>query len=243
MEEENDVQLDSSLADAIEESIPDSSAGEETVSTEATVPEAETKEPPFHEHPRWKEVQEEKRQAQERADRLEQQLLSISERLSTPKDTTDPYADMDDEMKQWAKFIDQRAEAKARAIAEQERKSYMGEQQRTREQLAMIAYKEFQSRHPDVKPNSPEENAIAQRVKLGYTPDDAYEIVVGSTKRKSLEEELARERQVKQKAKTTQKLAANLETGGIGSNSPVQPQHKMSVAEFVEMQMKKDAVS
>ena len=100
MEEENDVQLDSSLADAIEESIPESSTGEETVSTEATVPEAETKEPPFHEHPRWKEVQEEKRQAQERADRLEQQLLSISERLSTPKDTTDPYADMDDEMKQ-----------------------------------------------------------------------------------------------------------------------------------------------
>ena len=211
-------------------------------SPEATGKEAEPKEPPFNEHPRWKEVMEEKRIAQERADRLEQQLLEISGKLATPKtNEADPYEGLEGDMKDWAKFIDQRAEAKAKAIAKQEREAYMKEHQVTREQLAMIAYKEFKTRHPDVKPNSPEENAIASKVKLGYSPDDAYEIVVGSTKRQALEEELAKIKQGKQKVVTKQKLAANLETDGLTSGSPISPKEKMSVADFVAMQMAKGA--
>ena len=235
------------LQDAIEESLPsdenlesspevDSELDQE-VSSEATEPQAETKEPPFNEHPRWKEVQEEKRVAQERADRLEQQLMDISNKLATPKEPgKDPYDGMNEEMREWAKFIDNRAEAIADKRAEKERKLYREEQTQTKQQLAMIAYKEFQTRHPDVQPNSSEENAIAKRVSMGYSPDDAYEIIVGSTKRKALEEELAKTRRVK--AKNTQKLAANLETGGVASGSPIQPKDNMTVRDFVEHQLK-----
>jgi len=247
MLEENDVIQDSSLADAIEETIPEPSTGEleseETVSSEATEPKAETKEPPFNEHPRWKEVMEEKRIAQDRADRLEQQLLEISTKLATPKEKeSDPYEGMAEEDKRFWKEVRRMAKEEARVIATEERKVYMKEHEATRQQLAMVAYKEFQVNHPDVTPNSPEENAIAKRVSLGYTPDDAYEIVVGAAKRKELEEELAKTKQNKQKVKNTQKLAANLETGGLAAGSPISPKEKLTPADIVEMHLRQQAV-
>ena len=241
------------LQDAIEGSLPpDADSGsspegqepepDQGDSSEATEPKAESKEPPFHEHPRWKEVMEEKRQAQSNAERLQQQLFELTQKLATPKEPgEDPYADMADEDKRFWKEVDRRAAEQARKIAEAERKTYMQEQQLTRQQMAMFAYKEFQAKHPDISPNSPEENAIAEKVKIGYTPDDAYEIVVGSQKRRQYEEELARIKGAREKTKNKQKLAANLETGGLAPGSPIEPQRKLTVAEFVEMQMRKQA--
>ena len=244
MEDLQNVIEESLPEDVISESLPEGQEPEpnQEVSSEATEQQAETKEPPFNEHPRWKEVMEEKRVAQDRADRLEQQLLDISGKLATPKEQqVDPYADMGEEDKRFWKEVDRRAAEQAKRIAATERNNYMREQQATREQLAVIAYKEFQTKHPDVKSNSVEENAIAAKVKMGYNPDDAYEIVVGSAKRQALEEELAKAKQQKQKAKTTQKLAANLETSGIAPNSPIQPKGAEDVRSFIENYMKQEA--
>ena len=60
------------LKDAIEESSPldVNTESSPVVPEETPSPKVEQKEVPFHEHPRWKEVQEDRRMAQERADRL-----------------------------------------------------------------------------------------------------------------------------------------------------------------------------
>jgi len=211
--------------------------------SEATEPKAEITEPPLHENPRFQEVIAQKNEAKARADRMEQQLLEISGKLATPKENeTDPYAGLSEDEKRFWQAVDQRAEVKARAVAKEERKGYMKEQETTRATLAMMAYKEFQTKHPDIKPNSTEEIAIADRYKRGYSLDDAYELVVGSPKRKGLEEELARVKSGNQKVKTTQKLAANLETGGLPPGSPLQSTPKETVTQFVERQMRENAV-
>ena len=47
-----------------------------------------------------------------------------------------------------------------------------------RMELVQMKVQQFRQSHPDIKPNSPEELDIAGRIQQGFTPDDAYKLVM-----------------------------------------------------------------
>src|SRR5574343_428480 len=85
------VTVESLPTDVNKDVQPDSS---QVAPVETPTPKVEQEEP-FHKHPRWQEMRERERQANERAERLERQLMEISNKLATPKEPTqDPYSGM-----------------------------------------------------------------------------------------------------------------------------------------------------
>mgnify|MGYP001249908378 FL=1 len=84
-----------------------------------------------------------------------------------------------------------------------------------RMELAQMKVQQFRNAHSDVKANSPEEIAIAEKINMGYLPEDAYKVVMWESKTASTE------KQVKQQYKQTMdaKKQANVEQHSIPSGS------------------------
>lgn len=203
-------------------------APEEATSTEAE----QGKEVPFHEHPRFKEVIDEKNYWKEMA----MKLVPVAEQLQKPKvDEPDPYANLSLEEKEFWRKVESVAEKKAMRIADEKTKQFSLEQQVVRQQLAQIAYQKFKETHPDVKAGSPEENAIAVKVRQGYSLDDAYQVVMGP----KMLEKYKRESETRKQQKTQQKVAANLESSGLPAQTPVKAGERVSVREFVNRMIAK----
>ena len=184
------------------------------------------KEVPFNEHPRWREVQEERNYWRELA--LKQAQPTVS-----PTPQADPYAGLTPEEKVFWQKVDERAEAIAQKKIESVRPQVEQELRQTKEAVSLMAYERFQQQHPDVKPGSPEENAIAQYFQKGYTLDDAYKVVmfdkIGTQKAQQAKEVLVN--------KVQQKIAANVETKTISPTSNLSP--KASFREMMKREMEK----
>ncbi len=150
---------------------------------------------------------------------LERQLQAQQSQQQIRQPTQDPYAGMTAEQEQYARWLDGRIDQRASQIAEQKLQSVQPVIDAGRMELAQIKVGEFRRTHPDIKPNSPDELEIAQRIQVGYTPDDAYWSIMGPRGIKTAEDR--GKQQVKQQIEAKKK--ANVESS---TSIPIQVQPK-----------------
>lgn len=203
----------------------------ETQEQEAQQEAQESEQAPFHQHPDWIRFRERK---EAEVDFLKKQIeYQQQQAKGIPQPEQDPYANLPAEQKLFwqeiEKIADKRADAKV--------KSLQPLINATRDEIALQKVKAFRMEHPDVRPNSPEELSIAQKINLGYDPEDAYRSVmwdrVGQTNQ-------ARAVKTVQK-KIAQKKQANVEASpSVSSNFAPKPAETISETfARVEAEMKK----
>ena len=77
--------------------------------------------------------------------------------------------------------------------------------------IGTLLSRDFRRNHSDVKPDSPEEYKISQKIQMGYDPDDAYKVVMfekqGQTANQRAQQSVKQKLQVKKKA--------NVETNSV----------------------------
>lgn len=202
-------ELDSSAND---QDVNQDSSLEETQLEEPTSEEGVEKEVPFHQHPRFKELVDQKNEAKQQADLLQQKLLELTDKALTRKEPSeDPYADLDGESKRWLKQRDVQVEEIARRVAAEERKKAEVEIQMVRNEYGKVAAQQFLSGHPDVNKGSDELRTIVNKAReIGGNLDDAYKIVMFEKNG----EAAARRATQKKQQQIKEKLAANVETKG-----------------------------
>lgn len=215
MREDNiDEIVDSSTTDVNEDSsTSDSQDGD------ATPKQATEKEPPFNEHPRWKELQEDRRELREQNERLQAQLLQIVENTkpTEPQIKEKLYdAETPEEREFWAK-IEKIADAKAKERESELIKKFEAERTALYNQYGKLAAESFLKSHPDIKRGSQE---LKEIVRTAHTKnldlDEAYRLVMWEDAQTRAVEEFKK----KQQQKNKDKLAANLETNTIPKGSP-----------------------
>lgn len=221
----NDANLEESSASSeVQENDTQESLPVESV--EATTQEATQKEnPPFNEHPRWKELLEER-------EYYKQQLAALiqkpNQQVVAPVEQ-DHYAGMSKEEREFYQNIERIAERKASAMLAQKEVAFKQELDQTRQILATVAYERFQSKHPDVVANSPEEAHIAKLYSNGYSLDDAYKVAMFDRLQSQKKAQVA----VQKKQTIQNKMAANLETSSISQNSGLPQGKKQNFREMV----------
>ena len=234
-----DEQVESSPTDEVTD--PSTEAPEEATSKEAE----QEKQVPFHKHPDWIRFQEQKNaettRERDRGDRLERQLLDISGKL-TKEPGKDPYEGLTLEEKAFWQKVELLAENKAKSIIEGKEKVYQQQIAETKQVQAAMIYKKFQEDHPDIKANSPEERSIAERwtrARGHLTLDECYSLEVGPANLEKTRQESLAKTQKKKVQLNSQKQAANLESQqGVS----LAPDKKLTVAEFVELEGKKQGL-
>jgi hypothetical protein len=188
-----------------------------------------TPEVPFNEHPRFKELIEERNY-----------LRALAARNNAPQPVSiqaeaDPYTGMDAETKAFFQQVDKRAEQIAKKIVGEKEMAFKQELDKTHQILATVSYERFQAKHPDVAPDSQEEMAIATLYSKGYSLEDAYKVAMFD----KMQNQKVQQAQVKQKQTVQQKVAANVETSTIPASSGLPQTKKKSIREFVEEQFAK----
>lgn len=218
-EEKQDANQEESSA--LESAIAESeTANGETQGTETATPQkAESQEEeaeaevgaetnvPFHKHPRFKEVLEDR----DWYKRQWEQSVQNRQPQNPQQPVQDPYANMTPDEERFWRAVDQRAER----IAEQKIQKVNPLIDAGRSELAQMKVAQFRSSHPDIKANSPDEYAIAQRIQSGYNPEDAYWAVMGPRGKQQAKQEVKQE--VKQRI--AEKKQANGENNSIPANS------------------------
>lgn len=199
-----DVSVDSSTTEQTE---ADSAQSEEATSQKAT-------ETPFHEHPRWQELQQDLREARARAERFEKAYLERESKplIAQEGADEDPFANENPEVKEWYKNkIIPLAERVAKRVISEREKTYEQKISALQAQLGEVTVHNFLQRYPDVKRGSEEARQIAQKIGSGYDADDAYAVVMyPKIKEKAQMEERTRVQNLNKK-----KAAANVETRSI----------------------------
>jgi len=201
---------------------------EETQIEEATSQQAtETKEPPFHEHPRWKEVMSDRdKSAQEAA----YWKGKAEQPAQVPQQPIDPYAGMDAETERFWRNSEKRTQGQIDQALAIKEKDYQATIEALASQNAKIQEKIFRQEQDDVVPGSPEEQEIANLIRAGLDPERAAMAVMGDKR-------IAAAKVVKQttnQQKVQQKAQANVETSGVAPNSGLPKDHKMSTTELLE---------
>jgi hypothetical protein len=178
---------------------------------EAQPAEEEQGETPLHEHPRFKEVIEEKNYWRQLVEQLVAQRQVPQPSPAQPQQ--DQYSGMTPEEKVFWQNVDARAEQKAKQIMQSQINPQL---EAAKQEFARLRVEQFYKDHPDIKPGSSEEHQIAEKVKSGYLPDDAYRIVmwpkVVGQKRVNNQEE--------QKQKIEAKRKANVVSSGSSASAP-----------------------
>jgi len=166
---------------------------------------------------RLKEVVDEKNWFKQQ---LEQQIAQRQQQLQFQQPQQDPYQNMTAEEKIFWQGIDKRIEDRATQIADTKIRAVQPVIDAGRMELAQIKVQQFRNQHPDIKSNSPEEMAIAEKISLGYSPNDAYWSVMGPRGIRNAQSEI--KQQVKQQIQT--KKLANVETNSsVSSNVKSEP--------------------
>jgi hypothetical protein len=212
-DEQKDVPADSSSAlgeaiasspEALEETTPESQnppAGTqgETQEEEAKIPYSRLKE--VVDEKNWYKTQLEQRLAQQNQQQP-QQPTAPQELGNTPEE------------REFWKAVDARADARA----EQKFRQIAPVIDAGRMELAQMKVQQFRNAHPDIKSNSPEEIAIAERISSGYLPEDAYKVVMWDRKVAQAEKQGS----INNKVKIEAKKQANVEQRSIpqGGTSP-----------------------
>ena len=148
--------------------------------TPPTTPPEPAKE--FHMPPaeRWEELRQQRAAAEERAQRAEAMARMALERVQvqspTPPQEVDPYAGMDPSVAEQYRSLDRRIEQRASLIADQKLQGVLQALNAGRQELAQIKIASFRRENPDIKPDSPEEKAIAVLVSQGYDLENAKKL-------------------------------------------------------------------
>ena len=233
IDEQADVMVDSSTTEQTDVT-PESSQAAPVETTTQKVEQA-TPEVPFNEHPRWQEIMEERKF-------LREQLAIANSRQVAQQPAqaieADPYAGMDAETKTFYQNLDKRNEAIIKKAVAEKEVEFKRELSETKQILATVAYERFQSKHPDVSPNSPEEAAIAKLYSRGYALDDAYKVAMFD----KMQNQKVQQAQVKKTQTIQNKVAANVETSTIPANSGLPQGKKQSIREYVEEQIRKGSI-
>lgn len=104
-----------------------------------------------------------------------------------------------------------------------------------RMELAQMKVQQFRQEHSDVKANSPEEIAIAEKIQMGYLPEDAYRSVMWDTKVASAEKQA--NNSVKQKIEA--KKQANVEQRSIPQGATPPTKEKLTQRQRIEREAEK----
>lgn len=198
---------------------------------ETQKPEPEKAEPPFHEHPRWKEVQQEKEWYRQQLEKMMQQTPP-AQPATTPQPAQDPYAGMAPEEKVfWMK---------QREIAREEAEKVLQQQvapQLTQgiQEIARLRVDQFRRQHTDVKPDSPEEMQISQKIRQGYLPEDAYRAVMWD---KKVEEKQVVTNQEQKQLLNQKRKASVVSPQSVSQQS--QPAAKLSFEDELRQRMNTD---
>lgn len=200
------------------------SSTEEPQTEEATSQQASEKDLPFHEHPAWKSFQDRKdkevQKERERSDRLEQQLLELTNKALTPQQKEEVEqkiytAETPEEREFWQK-VEQVAESRAKATEKRIRQEFEAKEKALLNQYGQMAAKQFLEEHPDIKKGSDE---LREIVKIASSRnldlDEAYKIAMFD-KNVQLAADKERKKQVQKKQ---EKLAANVETKSLPPTS------------------------
>lgn len=230
MLEEKDVPETPSTPSALENAIASSPEVVETTPPieEAQTPTAEQGETP---KPEEEEGRIPYSRFKEKVDEANWYKQQLENRLNQPppqpiQPTQDPYAGMTAE----EKVFWQKVHADQRKIAQEELAKVQPVIDAGRMELAQIKVAEFRRTHSDIKPNSPEEIEIAQRISSGYIPDDAYWAVMGPRGIRVAEEK--GKQQVKKQIEA--KKQANVESSASVPKQAQPPQKKTFREEFWE---------
>lgn len=183
-------------------------------------------EPPFHEHPRWKEMQEEKNYWREMAMKLQQQPSQ------QPPKQPEVMGNTPEEREFWRQVDD-----RARIQAEKIRQETQPQIQAAQAEFARMKVVEFRRNHSDVKPNTPDEGEIANLIRQGYDPDHAYWAVMGPRGVQTAKQQATQ--QVKQQMQV--KRQANVEGSGVPSQSGLSAPKKSFIDDLKERADKENA--
>jgi len=219
-EEKQDAKPEESspLEGAIASSPEAVSEAQEKVTETPTPQEGVTPEPvkeeqgetPLHEHPRFKEVVDEKNWYKQQ---LEQQMARQQQPQAPPQD---PFAGMTPEEKVFWQNVDARAETKAKQILQTQVNPQL---QAGIQEVARLRVEQFRRDHPDIKADSVEETAIAEKIRTGYLPEDAYRAVMWDTKVGEKRESS----QAEQQKRLAEKRQANVVSSQSVSQQAVTP--------------------
>jgi len=99
-----------------------------------------------------------------------------------------------------------------------------------RMELVLMKVQQFRTQHSDVRPNSPEEVAIAEKIQMGYLPEDAYRSVMWDKKVGEKTEQLNQSNRQKIEAKKS----ANVEQRSIPNNAIPPTKEKLTLRQRIE---------
>jgi hypothetical protein len=171
---------------------------------------------------RFKDVVEEKNWYKQQLE----QRLSQQQPQQQQQPATNPYAGMTPEEERFWRAVDERA----RMQAAEQFKQIAPVIDAGRQELATMKVQQFRNAHPDIKPDSPEEIAIAEKINAGYPPEDAYKLVMWD--RRVAQAEKQANSVVKQKIEA--KKQANVEQSSIPQGTTAPIKSKMTLRERIE---------
>ena len=223
----------SPLADAIASS-PEALEGQQSQETQTPAKEEEIQEQggqqteePRVPYSRLKEVVDEKNWYKTQ---LEQRLAQQPQQ-QPQQQTQDPYAGMTAEEEKFFRMMDARAEK----IAEQKLRQISPVIDAGRMELAQMKVQQFRSTHSDIKPDSPEEIEIAQRIHQGYPTEDAYKVVMWDKKVADAE----KQGNINLKQKIEAKKQANTEQRSIPQGATLPTKEKLTLRQRIEREAEK----
>jgi len=152
------------------------------------------------------------------------------QQLQQPTQPQNPYANMSPEEERFFRMIDDRATKIAEAKLNEIRPVIdMG-----RMEIAQTKVAQFRVAHPDIRPNSPEEAEIAQRISSGYLPDDAYWSVMGPRGIRVAQEQTKQQVKQQMEAKRQANVGA---TSGVNSQvvSPKKETFRETAARLLDL--------
>ena len=156
---------------------------------------------------------------------LEQRLAQQTQQ-QPQQPTQDPYAGMTAEEEKFFRMIDARAEK----IAEQKLKQISPVIDAGRMELATMKVQQFRDTHKDIKPNSPEEIAIAEKIQMGYLPEDAYKTIMWDKKVADAE----KQGNINVKQRIEAKKQANVEQRSIPQGATPPTKEKLTLRQRIE---------
>jgi hypothetical protein len=102
-------------------------------------------------------------------------------------------------------------------------------------ELAQMQTEQFRRDHPDIKPDSSEEFSIAEKIRQGYLPEDAYRSVMWDVK--VVEADKKAKQNIQQK--TEAKKQANVEQRSIPTGATSPTNEKLSLRQRIEREANK----
>ena len=160
-----------------------------------------------------------------------EQRLSQQTPQQPQQPQAEPYAGFSPEEERFWRAVDQRA-AK---VADERLGKIAPVIDAGRMELAQMKVQQFRTAHPDIKSNSPEEIQIAEKIQMGYLPEDAYKTVMWDKKVAQAEKQTNSNKQVKIEAKKQ----ANVENKSTPSGVNTHVKETLSLKERIRREADK----